>query len=293
MRLRHGLSLLELVVVMAIVGALGALMVPAVQRSRDESARAECMNRLRQIGIANHSFHAVKSGFPPAIWNLPGPGKVSVHWIPHILPYIDHEAVYRQYNFNTRWSEVSNDAANETMLSLFLCPSVPGRRTAFRKRAPTDYSATCALSRPNAYPKAPLPAEDATMIGVLGVNVYRRITDIHDGASNTLMVAEVAGGPDEWVMGTPIQGAKVPGSAWANPGNILKLGGFNPILTETPGTCAVNCTNNNEIYSFHQGGANALLADGAIRFLSVEIDLDVAIALFTRSGGEAVALRSD
>ncbi len=68
----------------------------------------------------------------------------------------------------------------------------------------------------------------------------------------------------------------------------LLIAGFNPVTNAQPGPCAVNCTNNGEVYSFHQGGANVLFADGSVHLLSANLDLNIMVALITRNGGEVI-----
>jgi prepilin-type processing-associated H-X9-DG protein len=283
---RPGFTVLELLVVVGIIATLIALLVPAVQKAREAASRLQCANNLRQVGIALHNFHTAKGGFPPALWTLPANSGVDVTWAPYVLPYMDQEAAFNAYHFDERWDSPSNEAVSKTVIPLLLCPTAPpGPGNQGRGR--TDYAATCRVDRVNNPFLDPLPKIDPTFVGVLGYNVYRKLTEIHDGASNTLLLAEDAGQPNQWVMGKMV---KTTGGqcAWVMPRAALKISGFNPVTMSTPGPCAVNCYNNNEIYSFHQGGANALFADGTVHFLSAGLDLNVAVALFTRDGGEII-----
>jgi prepilin-type processing-associated H-X9-DG protein len=125
------------------------------------------------------------------------------------------------------------------------------------------------------------------------------VTEVADGTSNTMLLAEDAGQNQWWIMGR-LYGAKpdnytVGGEAgaWANPGTHLNIAGVNPANVGTskpllPGDCAVNCANGNEIYAFHSGGANVLLGDGSVHFLRAQTSINIVLPLLTRNGGEVL-----
>src|SRR5262249_22076416 len=142
---------------------------------------------------------------------------------------------------------------NQTRIDLLVCPSSPAQGLAVNHRAITDYAAACGLNRslsPNPF-LDPDPPRDPTFFGVLGQNASRKISEITDGASNTVMVAEVAGRTQSWQMGTNLGPAANADPAWANAEMTrLLIAGFNPITNGPPGPCAVNCTNHGEVYSF-------------------------------------------
>src|SRR5262245_59923842 len=96
-----------------------------------------------------------------------------------------------------------------------------------------------------------------------------RMADTRDGTSNTTLVSEDAGRPERWQMGKFIPGAYSPGGAWASGANLINIRGFNTNAGTRPGTCAINCINQSEIYSFHPSGANIVFADGSVHFLHV------------------------
>lgn len=108
------------------------------------------------------------------------------------------------------------------------------------------------------------------------------------------MLAECGGRNQLWVMGQFVD-PNSPGGAWSNPAAVnLEIRGFDPAgkaeppEDNRPGPCAVNCINYEEIYSFHSGGANTLFADGSVRFLRANLDINILAKLVTRSGGEIV-----
>ena len=127
-----------------------------------------------------------------------------------------------------------------------------------------------------------------------------RIASITDGTSNTVMVAEGAGRPvgynharTIYIQNGPVNGVLNPvnggGGAWADPFSYAHLNGATADGIRGQGTCLINCTSNNEIYSFHPGGANMLFADGSVHFLKESIDPRLVVALISRAGGEIIS----
>jgi prepilin-type N-terminal cleavage/methylation domain-containing protein len=284
---RPAFTLIELLVVIAIIAVLIGLLVPAVQKVRAAAARVQCGNNMKQLGLALHNFHDTQGGFPPA--HLVMPNGATHNWATQILPFIEQDNLYRLYNFNADWSAKANDSGvNQHQVKQFICPAAPGAppRTAANSRGVLDYPAINEITRPNAYARA-LPPSDPSFIGVLGKNVYRKMTDITDGTSNTLLLAEDAGRNQSWQMGR-LQGALSEDGAWANPGGNITVSGFNPTTLTKPGPVAVNGCNSQNVYGFHTNQAGGLLADGSVHFLSSSMSVDVLIALMTRSGGEVV-----
>ena len=126
---RRAFTIIELLVVIAVTALLIALMLPAVQRVRDASRRTECASKLRQIGIALHTYHADHSVFPPGA----NAGGYSMHVV--ILPYVGYDQLYNCVNFSVIASFSYKPGPDEgntvrgTKVELFFCPSDPGRKT--------------------------------------------------------------------------------------------------------------------------------------------------------------------
>lgn len=144
-RRRRGFTLIELLVVIAVITVLVALLLPAVQQARERARSAQCMNNLKQIGLALQNYESAHTVFPPSFvrqedGNPPPPPPLSdplryrSHWTGYhmLLPYLGQEALYGDYDFNGTWlsSMTSSDdrdhwALNRTVISGLLCPSSP------------------------------------------------------------------------------------------------------------------------------------------------------------------------
>ncbi len=287
-------TLIELLVVIAIIAVLIGLLLPAVQKVREAAARMTCSNNFKQLGIALHNYHSTYGVFPPGQLTVKPTATTTLNhsWPALVLPYIEQENLYRRYNFNLTWNAAANDAnANQAQIKTFLCPSAPAGRKGANKRGILDYPAINKVHRPD--PSiARMPPADPTFLGVLGhtkpgYDGSRNVAQITDGCSNTLLLAEDAGRNQHWVMGR-IQGKLSESGAWANPSSAIAIWGLNPATLSHPGPCAVNCSNDQNVYSFHPGGANVLFADGSSRLLKASVDINVLVALTTRNGGEVL-----
>jgi prepilin-type N-terminal cleavage/methylation domain-containing protein/prepilin-type processing-associated H-X9-DG protein len=280
---RPAFTLIELLVVIAIIAILIGLLVPAVQKVREAAARSQCQNNLKQLGLACHNFHDAYKGFPAARTTNPA----THSWVPYVLPYLEQQPLYNQYTFTVSWNNAANTMVIGTNVVVLLCPAAPNSSLGTGGRALTDYSPTTRFNTPNTFVPN-LPAVDPSYNGVLGLNVRRRITDIKDGSANTLLLAESGNRSQLWQMGVMINNSGTTGS-WGNPGNELVLDGFSTATSAAPGACGVNCTNDNQIYGFHSGIANAVFADGSVRTLQANTSTSIVIALMTRAGGEVVS----
>jgi prepilin-type N-terminal cleavage/methylation domain-containing protein len=299
-RHRTAFTLIELLVVIAIIAILIGLLLPAVQKVREAAARTQCANNLKQIGIALHNYHSLNRAFPQGKYFVNPPTNTwNQGWLALILPYIEQQNVFKKLDLTKNFAAAPNDSAtqnaitpNQTQIATYLCPSAPGGRVASNFRGVTDYSAASEIHRPNPFYKGTylkaIPPSDSTWIGILGHNVKRKVTDIRDGASNTIMVGECAGRNQDWAMGKFHTTTLGHTGAWANPDNVLTITGFNPATLTQPGPQAVNGDNSGNLYSFHTNVAGALFGDGSVRFLSASASIDTIYALVTRASGEVV-----
>jgi prepilin-type N-terminal cleavage/methylation domain-containing protein len=123
-RRRSAFTLIELLVVISIIAVLIGLIVPAVQKVRATANRISCMNNLKQLGVAYINYNSDHGKLPPvAISDLNKP----TGWGPYVLPYIEQENLFRQYNFTTPFYTSGNQVVIKTRLNVFQCPATPAR----------------------------------------------------------------------------------------------------------------------------------------------------------------------
>jgi prepilin-type N-terminal cleavage/methylation domain-containing protein/prepilin-type processing-associated H-X9-DG protein len=305
---RRAFTLIELLVVIAIIAILIGLLLPAVQKVREAAARTTCQNNLKQLGLALHNFHDANQVFPASGWRQAGPGNPQgkgVGWRALTLPYIEQGNLQGLYTFSLHWWEGPNLAVAHVRVPLYECPSVPRRKEALsapaiwirpamdfpRPLAPTDYEAIMGVQNTI----NPALYNTGNNRSVMFRNSTVRMTDVTDGTSGTVMVVECAARPltfrgravDETVANDQGQGwidSEGPFSLDGSSESGVPFEGVAPSATAR----ALNATNFNEPYSFHEGGANMLFADGHIQFMRETIPLAVFAGLCTRAAGEVV-----
>jgi prepilin-type N-terminal cleavage/methylation domain-containing protein/prepilin-type processing-associated H-X9-DG protein len=297
---RRAFTLIELLVTIAIISVLTGLLLPAVQKVREAAARAKCQNNLKQIGLACHNFHGTHDGFPPgrvigpfAPFNVPA--GVEHGSFPFFLPHLEQGALGGQYRFDVSWFHPVNQPVVTKQLKVAQCPSAEPDRVVTGGRG-LGYGGKAACAD-----YAPIRVVDLTLAnsgyvdkvailqGSMCTNFMGNIDrSIPDGLSNSILFGEVAGRPESYVAGRKVSGSdEVLGGPWASMENGLIVKGFSFDGTTQPGRCAINC-NNQDVYSFHPGGAHILFADGHVRFVAADIDIREFVKMVTRTGGEVV-----
>jgi prepilin-type processing-associated H-X9-DG protein len=285
---RPAATLLELLVVIAILGVAMAILLPAVQRVRDAAARADCQNRLRQIGIASQNYHAAHHSFPTGV-SYEGGKSPHPHmtWCVRLLPFLEQEALHRRaLEAFAKDSFFRNDPPHEgvrTVVPAFVCPA-DGRT---RQAADLGGGIRVALL-------SYLGAEGIDQVskgGVLFLDSRVRLADITDGSSETLLVGERPPSADltlGWWYG---------GWGQAKDGSADSVLGVRERIVSSrwddcdsptfrPGRLGDGCSAFH-YWSVHIGGGHFLFADGSVRYMSYGAD-PLMPALATRAGGEVV-----
>jgi prepilin-type N-terminal cleavage/methylation domain-containing protein/prepilin-type processing-associated H-X9-DG protein len=292
-------TLIELLVVIAILGVLIMLLLPAVQKVREAANRTKCSDNLKQIGLGLHHFHDVNGAFPPGWVQGPFlPAGVTAaenhNWMPFVVPYLEQQDVAKLYHWDVGVPDPANQAAINVQLKVLQCASAePDRVFTILPQFGTG-TAACSDYAPvrGVHPQlVDLRWVDAVanLDGVMQQNAMTRIADLTDGTADTILIAEDAGLPQVWHAGQPVLGILSARGSWAGWGCPIYVKGASADGAERPGRCAINCTNQLEVYSFHRAGANALFADGAVRLLSASLDIRILARLVTRAGGEVVS----
>lgn len=253
-----GFTLLELLVVLAIVGILMGLLLPAVQMAREAARQTSCRNRQRQIGLACHLHHDAKSRLPMGCleWRFSNAQSQRRQWAwsARLLPFLEQGNLFDQLDFGRPFDDIQNASAVKSVLPVFLCPDVDGPQIV-QQRGRCDFGGLFGEQIQS-------PAEPN------GVFVHEQAFEfrqIRDGLSQTLMIAEDAASPD---------------GQWSNGRNVfLQSGRIND-----PQAWA----GDNEIRSRHPGLAIGLFADGHVQTMSNETDLRILAGWITRAGGEVV-----
>jgi prepilin-type N-terminal cleavage/methylation domain-containing protein/prepilin-type processing-associated H-X9-DG protein len=315
---RRGFTLLELLVVIAIISILAALLLPAVQAAREAGRRMACANNVKNLALAAHNYHDDHRRFPPGAVGPLTPSFPQYAGLKHqglgtyLLPYLEQRPLASQYRWDASWFDPPNQPVVTQQLHVWQCPSAQADRVMYGS-VPTitppppqplfvgtaacgDYAGMGVVDAGLAQrglidpPSGPLD-ERGHYEGIFPINAARRIADILDGTSNTILIAECAGRPQLWQGQKQVGNASLlglSGAPWASR-NLLWCRGAAANGTTFFGPCAINCTNDREVYSFHPQGANAAFADGSIHFLSASTDIRVFAALVTRAGGEVIS----
>jgi len=323
---RHsGFTIIELLVVIFVIALLVSLILPAVQGAREAARRMQCSNNLKQLGLAVHSYHSTHRVFPPSELNSAGstgcdPGEIAVEdnpsactdyesWTVLCLPFMEQPALAATYDYESPWSSLKNREAISTPLPIFNCPATPGSDRVDRFHvvgaAATDYGSVNRVAKgvfSNVF-GVPIPSQ-ASRQGALAEYQANRPSQITDGMSNTLMLSECAARPEAYVQGHQMTDAQFgaytddeivrhgsqlvadDGIGWADPDAGFHVKGVMPDGVTVYGPVFVNGINSGETYSFHSGGAQTLMSDGSVHFLSEHIDGWVYVSLCTRAGGE-------
>ena len=267
---RSAFTLVELLVVVAIIGILISMLLPAVQQVREAARRVSCSNNIAQLGIALHNFEFGHEHLPPGVINPTGPilsqpiGQ-HVSFLVELLPYIDQSGIANRFDKSLGTYAPANAPARAQKISLFECPS--DYFPAHDGTAGLTSYAGCHHSM-----EAPIDTDNN---GLLFLNSEISYSDIHDGSSNTILIGELLLDQSSnlgWASGTraslrntgPIVMAPGAVPSPAAPTNLKEVGGFG---------------------SRHPGITNFCFADGRVSSITDSIDPIIYQNLGDRADG--------
>ena len=323
-----GFTLIELLVVIAIIAILIALLLPAVQQSREAARRTQCKNNIKQLSLALHNYHETHSLFP--IGEGFGYSKVDdgsncdsaprrAPWTVLCLPFLDQANLYENFNFSERFHSLysespssgqNHDASNENVTG-FHCPTFSAPDYLH-----TNYFGVMGGGHNQAYwAHSSRPGRAFWNNGILHVNSRSRLRDITDGSSNTVIVGETKYqlGPSGRSDGVRAGWASsVRGCVNATPGvtaavtdvpiNSYKGDGNTGDTLFTIGTTSSDPSFRGSVNgvasdqnlqgrafgSGHVGGCHFGLADGSVRFISENIEISTLQHLAIRNDGQVI-----
>ena len=301
---RTGFTLVELLVVIAIIGVLVALLLPAVQAAREAARRMKCQNNLKQIGLALHNYHDSLKVFPPG-----GVTSNTTSWHVHVLPYLELKPLYDQFDFSkgtydSPASQVGRGANGLTRVAVYLCPSsqtekmqlaTPPNHVNTPDLVPTNTGVPPYTTHyyGNMGPKNPgltdytvrnVGQGGFSQHGLFECNSRIRIAEVTDGTANTFLVGENSYHDQRygsrfrnWMRGCDSNGND----------HICGARNFqNGINTRSPALATP--FHDIAMASHHPGGTNFVLCDGAVKYMSQNIQLGTYKAIASRNGQEAV-----
>lgn len=250
----RGFTLIELLVVIAVIGIMLALLLSAVQATREAARKTTCKNHLKQIGLALHAYHNTHRSLPTGCIEWRGYAAPPTHrqfaWSAFLLPFLEQQPLHDRIDFSFPFDSAVNQSAAQTRVAVYECPTAPVK---YLVRGKTDYGGL--------YGERIVDRDPDDGCFLYDKSIAFR--NIRDGLSNTLAIAEDVGGPDsQW-----INGRNVFVQAWGINDHEAWIG-------------------DNEIRSLHTGGAMVLFVDGRTVFMTESIDEKLLGKLITIAKGE-------
>ncbi|MBN2022905.1 MAG: DUF1559 domain-containing protein [Pirellulales bacterium] len=319
-RMKRAFTLVELLVVMAIIGVLAALMLPAVQAAREAARRAHCANNLKQIALAAHAYHTAHGHLPPGnIVTRAGfcPGgdyngelENKANWLLAILPYLEQGPLEGGYDFEAYNAGEPNRRVRQTYVAVYACPAdlaadelaVPAAGPAAPFDAndpymPGSYRGVSGRSEGNRF----LDSSEMTtypvrwrgplhLVGAMGFT-YESFDNVCDGLSHTLLAGESTTQTNRgWRTFWAYAYGHFSLSA-VTPQSRILLGDYDRCLAEAaPGEPWLDGPCRRGWGSYHPAGLHFATCDGSVTFVAPSIDMELLARLATIDGGEVTGL---
>jgi prepilin-type N-terminal cleavage/methylation domain-containing protein len=307
---RPAFTLIELLVVIAIIAVLIALLLPAVQKVREAAARTQCANNLKQLGLACHNFHDSNGFLPPTRIGRVTPldpnneDKSYMTWAALLLPFIEQDNIYRQFNLSLPYSRQA-PAAVANNVKTYFCPSHPVADRLSNDTPPgslADYAACGGNGAVGGDQSDPMAtgafvlamhtiAADGTLTSWKGIVT---LGNISDGTSNTFLMGERI--VRYSTLTNNGRGRSEDRSVFAfNYNNFRRYAGLSPnneihvlqLYSPDP-IWNAQVVNNRSFGSRHPGICQFVLCDGSVRALPNSTDVTVLTRLAMRQDGQVV-----
>ncbi len=280
-----GFTLIELLVVISIIGVLVALLLPAVQRAREAARRIQCVNNLKQTGLALHSYQDAHGCLPSGYTYALGYQWGGFGWATMILPGVEQKSLYNAANFDLPlWSKANTTVAT-TAINFYLCPSDETSQGRFLVRDSYQFAMA---SYVGSFGPVNLDDQPEDRRGLFSRNSCTRFAEVTDGLSQTLAVGERHNGKFASLLDAG--GHVTAETVWVG---AIRQGDNDDhghtTLFVTVHTPTSPSFNEQDAASRHDGGTNFAFVDGSVRFIKNSIDLKVYQSLSTRAGGEVIS----
>ena len=309
----------------AIIGLLVSILLPAINAARESGRRTQCTNNMRNLGLAVHNHLAAKEAFPPASQfrsggsfdrnHPPDPARHSI--ITFLLPFFEQGNVADQFDMRWDWNDTqysqNNVVSRQHLGGILICPSAPGGR---EDKHVSDYNAATRIDPTVSDGLGVLIVQglirnrakgtqspdfgngrrewDGVMQRYYVKHTPKKVEDrrvvrrahVRDGMSNTFMLFESAGKPICYRNGRFVDDPDDPHDCVITRFRWASSTLYMTINNFCPGNKLMNCNNNSQPYGFHPAGGNFVLADASVHFVDQNIDADVFVSLFTLAAGD-------